>query len=73
MKGKYLLKLWNGKYGNNAQFIVFDTTTEKYSLFSPVRSKDLAWTSTDLTKDEDYKGWESFQDEPVENLDEIVF
>jgi len=73
MESKYLLKLWNGKYGNNAQFIVFDTTTEKYSLFSPARSKDLAWTATDLTKDEDYKGWESFQDEPVENLDEIVF
>lgn len=73
MKGKYLLKLWNGRYGNNAKFIVFNTTTAKYSLFSPVRNKDLAWTATDLTKDPDYKDWESFQDEPVENLDEVVF
>lgn len=73
MKGKYLLKLWNGKYGNNAQFIVFNTTSEKYSLFSPVRSGDVAWTSTDLTKDKDYKDWESFQDEPVDSLTEIVF
>lgn len=73
MKGNYLLKLWNGKYGNNAKFIVFDANAKKYTLFAPVRSKDLAWTSTDLTKDPDYRGWESFQDEPVENLDEVVF
>lgn len=73
MKNKYLLKLWNGKYGNNAKFIVYDQETQKYSMFAPVRSKDLAWTSTDLTKDPDYKNWESFQDEPIDSLENIVF
>ena len=70
---KYILKIWNGKYGNNARFIVFDKSTGKFAEFAPTRPKDIAWVKEDLTKMPEYKGWESFQDEPVEDLNNIVF
>lgn len=69
----YTLKVWNGKYGNNARFIVKDNKTEKYGEFAPARPKDIAWVREDLTQKEEYKSWESFQDEPLDTLEGIVF
>ena len=71
-KSKYIMKVWNGKYGSGAQFVVQDTTNGKFALFSPARPKDITWVDTDLTKDADYKGWESFEDEPVDDLTQVV-
>ena len=68
----YLLKLWNKKYGNDAQFIVFDKKAEKYAEFTPVRPKDTTWVREDLTKLDEYKDWESFEDEPIENLSQVI-
>lgn len=68
----YLLKIWNGKYGNGAKFIVENKSTGKYSEFSPVRPSDLAWVDKDLTKESEYKNWESFENEPVEDLNNVV-
>lgn len=68
----YILKLWNGKYGNGAQFIVQDTKTQKYALYSPARYKDIAWVADDLTKTPEYKSWESFEDEPVDDLSQVI-
>lgn len=68
----YLLKIWNGKYGNGAKFIVENKSTGKYSEFSTVRPSDLAWVDKDLTKESEYKNWESFENEPVEDLNNVV-
>lgn len=72
-KAKYLLKVWNGKYGNSARFVVYDTVAEKYGEYTPSRPNDIAWVKDDLTKQDEYKSWESFEDEPVEDLKNIVF
>lgn len=67
----YTLKVWNGKYGNNAKFIVKDSKG-KFAEFSPARPNDVAWVDTDLTKEDEYKNWESFQDEKVNNLADVI-
>ena len=69
---KYQLKLWNKKYGDKAEFIVKNTKTEKYALFQPSRAKDTAWVANDLTQDPSYKNWDDFQDEPVEDLNDVI-
>lgn len=66
----YIMKLWNGKYGNACQFIV--ERDGKYTLFSPARPKDITWVKEDLTQNADYKDWESFEDEPVEDLSMVI-
>lgn len=70
---KYLIKTWNGKYGNGARFIVYDTRNQKYAELAPTRANDVAWVNEDLTKVDEYKNWESFEDEPVEDIKNIVF
>lgn len=70
---RYKIKTWNGKYGNNARFIVQENSSGKYAEFQPTRPKDVAWVKDDLTKQEEYKGWESFQDEPLDSLEGVVF
>lgn len=72
-KSKYVIKLWNGKYGNSAKFIVMDTTSKKYSEYAPTRPGDVAWVIGDITGEPEYKSWESFEDEPVDDLSSIVF
>lgn len=69
---KYALKLWNKKYGAPAQFIVENTTNGKFSLFQPSRAKDTAWVDADLTKDPDYKDWDDFQNEPIDDLNDVI-
>jgi hypothetical protein len=64
---------WNGKYGNNAKFIVLNTENKKQALFSPVNPKDITWVSDDLTKDSEFKGWEDFGHEKVDDLNDVVF
>ena len=72
-KAKYIIKTWNGKYGNSARFIIQDTSSGKFAEFAPVRPKDIAWVGNDLTKVDEYKDWQSFEDEPLDTLDGIVF
>lgn len=67
----YTLKLWNKQYGNGAKFIVQDSKG-KFAEFSPVRPKDIVWVDTDLTKEDEYKTWDDFQDEKVKNLESII-
>lgn len=68
----YKLKLWNGKYDRAAKFVVFDSKNKKYTEFSLDNPKDVAWVGHDLTQLPEYKSWEDFQDEPVDNLDDII-
>ena len=70
---KYLFCTWNGKYGNNARFIIQETATGKFAEFAPTRPKDVAWVNSDLTKEAEYKDWQSFEDEPFNDLNGIVF
>lgn len=68
----FQLKLWNGKYGDDACFVAYDTKNKKYTEFSVKNPKDVAWVSNDLTKHPDYANWESFGDEPVNFLEDVM-
>lgn len=67
----YTLHLWNGKYGNGAKFIV-ENADGKFAEFSPARPKDVAWVDTDLTKEQEYRIWDDFQKEQVEDINDII-
>lgn len=67
----FKIKRWNGKYGNGAKFVVQDSNG-RFSEFDPTRPNDTAWVNQDLTTEAEYKNWEDFKDEPVENLSDIV-
>lgn len=68
----FLLKLWNKQYGDDARFIAYDESTKKYTEFSTDNPTDVAWVSNDLTKNPEYKDWESFEDEPVNYLEDVM-
>lgn len=68
----FVLKLWNKQYGEGAKFIVQNESDEKYCEFSPFRPKDIAWVTNDLTKEAEYKDWDNFQNEKVENLEDVL-
>lgn len=69
---RYNLKLWNKKYGKSAKWVVYDTQTKKYGLFSMGNTKDIVWTEQDISKDSEYKGWDNWNNEPVENLEDVL-
>lgn len=68
----YTLHLWNGKYGNNAKFVVENNTDNKFCEYSPTRPSDVVWVDTDLTSAPDYKDWQSFEKEQVDDLSNII-
>lgn len=72
MNRRYILKLWNNKFGLPAAFIAQDTKTGKYCEFCTQRPKDISWVNTDLTKLPEYKSWKDFEDAPVDELEDIV-
>lgn len=72
-KTGYTFLLWNGKYGDDANFVVRNNKNGKQSFFTPGNMKDLVWTDADLTKTGAVKGWEDFANETVDNLEDVVF
>lgn len=68
----FILHRWNKQYGNGAKFIVEDESTHKFAEFSPARPKDIAWVDHDLTKEPEYKDWDDFEKEKVEDLTQVV-
>lgn len=72
-KKGYTFLRWNKKYGTASQFVVKDNETNKQSVFSPARPSDLAWVTTDLANSEDYKSWDEFGNEKVDDLSKVVF
>lgn len=62
---------WNGEYGKKAVFVVKDNKTNKQTLFTPERLEDIAWTDRNLA--DDYKNWEEFGNETVDNLEDVAF
>lgn len=69
----YSILKWNGQDGDNAVFVVRDNQKSAYSLFTPDKLGDLAWVKQDLSKVGEYKGWEDFEEEPIQNLEDVVF
>lgn len=69
----YTFLLWNGKYGDEANFIVRDNKTKRQSFFTPGNMKDIVWTKEDLTKTSAVKDWQDFANETVDNLEDVVF
>ncbi len=67
----FTIEKWNGKYGNEAVFIVTDNVTLKQSLFTPGREKDVAWTKDDLVAK--HSDWRDFGNEQIDNLEDVVF
>lgn len=64
---------WNGKYGNNAKFVVQDNQSGKQSMFSPGRTQDLCWTSMDLATTPEISSWQDFGNEIVDSLEDVAF
>ena len=69
----YTFLRWNKKYGSAAQFVVKDNENDKQSVFSPSRPSDVAWSDKDLANSDDYKNWDTFGDEKVDDLSKVVF
>lgn len=68
----YVLEKWNGKYDDDALFVVKDKKTNKFCLFSPARVDDKTWVNQDLTKLPEYKKWEDFGNTEVDILENVM-
>ena len=68
----YVLKLWNQAWGLAAKFVAYDPATKKYTEYSPRRTKDVVWTSTDLTQSEQYREWEDCNNEEIQELEDAI-
>lgn len=69
----YTFLKWNGKYGDDAKFVVRDNKNGKQSMFTPGRPEDIAWANTDLENDEDIAEWQDFGNETVDDLTDVAF
>lgn len=69
----YTFLKWNGKYGEDARFIVRDNKSGKQSMFTPGRTKDIIWTSMSMENLPEVKNWEDFGNETVEDLEAVAF
>lgn len=72
-KAGFTFLKWNGKYSDDAKFVVRDNSTGKQSMFTPGRTQDLVWTSSDLENMPEVQDWEEFGNETVDDLDAIAF
>lgn len=73
MGGRFTFIKWNGKYSGDAKFIVRDNNSGKQSIFTPGRTQDLVWTGNHLDSSPDFKDWEDFGNESIDNLEEVAF
>jgi hypothetical protein len=42
-------------------------------MFTPGRTQDIVWTGTDLANTPEIQQWEEFNDEHVNDLEEVAF
>lgn len=73
MNGRFTFLKWNGKYSGDAKFVVRDNNSGKQSIFTPGRVQDIVWTGNDLAGSQEFKGWEDFNNETVDDLEEVAF
>lgn len=72
-KTGYTFLRWNGEYGREAKFVVRNNESNQQSIFIPGRVQDLVWTSVDLANTPELKDWSTFENETVDDLDEVAF
>ena len=70
---KFRFLKWNGKYSDEAVFIVMNTKSGKRTLFTPDFLSDLAWTKDEIENLPEYKDWQDFGNEEVDSLADVVF
>ena len=73
MPKRFTFLKWNGKYGDEAKFIVRDNELNMQGLFIPGKYEDLFWFYSDLSKDKAVSDWEEFGEEGVDDLYQIAF
>ncbi|WCS68005.1 hypothetical protein Goe26_00930 [Bacillus phage vB_BsuM-Goe26] len=67
----FIIKGWNGKYGQDAVFIVEDQGTGKQGLYVVgMKQEHVSWLDVDLCS---ACNFEDFCNEEVGRLEEIVF
>ncbi|GLI90591.1 hypothetical protein ANABIO4_39430 [Bacillus subtilis] len=67
----FIIKGWNGKYGQDAVFIIEDRGTGKQGLYVVGMKQDhISWLDVDLCSAYNF---EDFCNEKVDSLEEIVF
>ena len=71
--GNYTLLKWNGKYGDDAKFVVRNNSTGQQSMFTPGRTQDLVWVKNDLASQPEIKQWQDFGNESIDNLEDVAF
>lgn len=69
----YTFLKWNSKYGKDANFVVRDNDSGKQSMFTPGRTQDIVWTSANLESTPEVAKWDDFQNETVDNLEDVAF
>ena len=72
-KGGYTFLKWNGKYSNDAKFVVRNNSTGEQSMFTPGRTADLVWTKAKLDEAPEMTEWQDFGNETVPDLEPIAF
>ena len=70
---KYTILKWNGKYGDDARFIIQDNSDNDQTLLTPGEAHNVAWTHKPLTDSPDFANWQDFGNEQVDNLEDVVF
>lgn len=68
----YTIKKWNNEYGEKCKFIVQDDQNGTQSIFIPGRTSDLTWTTNRLDTAPEIDSWSDFDDEKVENLEDVA-
>lgn len=69
----FTFKKWNGEYGAGAKFVTEDDDTGKQCMFTPGKTQDIVWTTSDLSATPEVKDWQDFGEEQVENLEDVAF
>lgn len=72
-KAKFSILKWNGKYSDGALFIIRNNQNQKRTIFSVGKLSDVAWTDEKLETLKEYAKWQDFEEEPINNLADIVF
>lgn len=69
----YTFLKWNGKYADEAKFIVQNDHTEEQALFTPGELDDIVWTHKGLADADEFKTWSDFGQEKVKDLADVAF
>lgn len=72
-ENQFKLLKWNGKYGEEAKFIVEDMKSKEQSLFTPGEVDDVVWTTSDLVSAPEFQNWQDFGNETVSDLEDVAF